>query len=59
MNRTKVRSKICGELPSAANCRPKIRGDETIDVVKMRRKATKFICITFAQYCMCMGLQKG
>ena len=60
-------TKIRGEVPRAANFRSKIRGVETIGVVKMRRNiaensfqlifvekpgnSSKFVCITFAQYC--------
>ena len=35
--RANYRMKICGEVPRAANFRSKIRGAETIGVVKMRR----------------------
>ena len=58
-----------GEVPRAANFCSKIRWVETIGVAKMRRNITenlfqrifiekpgnssKFVCITFAQYCTC------
>ena len=61
-----------GEVPRAANFCSKIRGVETIGVAKMRRNiaensfqrifvekpgnSSKFVCITFAQYCIYTGV---